>query len=78
MQERKADDFLAFQQWLERNGPFGLLIDGANLALCGQNFTEGGFNFRQIEAALKHSREQHPDLKPLVVRLSHVSSQIDH
>lgn len=68
IQERKADDFLEFQQWLEKNGPFGLVIDGANLALFGQNFTEGGFHFSQIEAALKHSHEQHPDLKPLLVR----------
>lgn len=65
--ERKADDFLEFQRWLKQNGPFGVIIDGANVALYGQNFSEGGFDFQQIEAALEHSEKYHPDLKPLLL-----------
>ena len=67
-QERKADDFKAFRGWLEAHGPFGVIVDGANLALFGQNNPDGGFDFRQIEAALGHARARHPELKPLVVR----------
>lgn len=68
-QERKANDFETFQRWLDANGPFGCVIDGANVALFGQNFAEGGFDFGQIEAAMRHVRERHPDLKPLVVSI---------
>lgn len=37
-----------FKAWLERHGPFGAVVDGANVALYGQNFEKGGFNFGQI------------------------------
>jgi len=56
-------------QWLEAHGPFGVLIDGSNLALYGQNWAHGGFDFAQIGAAYDHAVAQFPDLKPLVVRL---------
>lgn len=48
-QERRPNDFQAFRAWLERHGPFGAVIDGANVALYGQNFEKGGFNFGQIK-----------------------------
>ena len=38
-----------FKAWLERHGPFGAVVDGANVALYGQNFEKGGFNFGQIK-----------------------------
>ena len=34
---------LQFKAWLARHGPFGAVIDGANVALYGQNFETGGF-----------------------------------
>ena len=55
-------------QWLEAHGPFGVLIDGSNLALYGQNWAHGGFDFAQIGAAYDHAVAQFPALKPLVVR----------
>ena len=55
------------QAWLEEHGPFGAVIDGANVALYGQNFENGGFSFPQIQVVLKHVRRQHAHLKPLLV-----------
>ena len=54
-------------QWLERNGPFGVVIDGANVALFGQNWAQGGFSFDQINEAYKQAAAAYPDRKPLVV-----------
>ncbi len=39
-----------FLSWLEEHGPFGAVIDAANVALYGQNFESGGFNFGQIKS----------------------------
>ena len=69
LQERKANDFETFRRWLDANGPFGCVIDGANVALYGQNFADGGFDFGQIETAVQHVRGRHPGFKPLVVSL---------
>lgn len=66
-QEKRPNEFRKFLEWLERNGPFGAVVDGANVALFGQNFESGGFTFGQIRAVRDHLREQHPDLKPLVI-----------
>ena len=56
-----------FRAWLGRHGPFGAVIDGANVALYGQNFDTGGFNFGQIQAVVNHLASRHPDLKPLLM-----------
>ncbi len=66
--ERKPRDFEAFQAFLERNGPYGCIVDGANAALFGQNFEEGGFSFGQIDAVLLQLQQERPNLKPLVVQ----------
>ena len=65
--ERKLRDFETFLAFLKRNGPYGCIVDGANAALFGQNFEEGGFSFRQIGAVLAQLQQERPDLKPLVV-----------
>ena len=39
---------MQYMEWLERHGPFGAVVDGANVALYGQNFEQGGFTFAQI------------------------------
>ncbi|PSC70853.1 pentatricopeptide repeat [Micractinium conductrix] len=66
-QEKRPNDFQQFKAWLERHGPFGAVIDGANVALYGQNFETGGFNFGQIRAVINHLKSRHPDLKPLLM-----------
>ena len=65
--ERKPRDFEAFVSFLGRNGPYGAVVDGANAALFGQNWEEGGFSFAQIQAVVAQLQSERPDLKPLVV-----------
>ena len=48
-QERRPNEFEAFRDWLGRHGPFGAVVDGANVALYGQNFEAGGFTLEQIK-----------------------------
>jgi proteinaceous RNase P len=64
---KRADEFDGFVKWLNEHGPFGVVIDAANVAFYNQNFESGGFNFSQIEAVVERVGECHPDLKPLVV-----------
>lgn len=65
--EKKADRFRAFRAWLDEHGPFGIVVDAANVAYYGQNFESGGFNFRQIEIAVQYLQDCHSSVKPLVV-----------
>ncbi len=55
------------QEWLDTHGPFGCIVDGANVALFGQNFDEGGFQFSQIGDVVETLCEEMPERKPLVV-----------
>ena len=64
--ENRADSFQKFVVWLKRHGPYSAIIDGANLALYGQNYAEGCFRFSHIDACLDLLRDEHPELKPLV------------
>lgn len=64
---KRTDEFDNFVNWLEEHGPFGIIIDAANVAFYNQNFESGGFNFAQIEAVVERVGSDHPDLKPLVV-----------
>lgn len=65
------------QAFLDRHGPHTCLIDGANVALFGQNWEDGatgargGFSFAQIGAVLEQVRRERPQLKPLLVRAPH-------
>ena len=56
------------QAWLERHGPFDAVLDGANIALFGQNFDAGGFAFAQVEATLAKLRSDGLGKRPLLVR----------
>ena len=56
------------QAWLERHGPFDAVLDGANIALFGQNFDAGGFAFGQVEAALAKLGGDGLGKRPLLVR----------
>ncbi|CAG9460499.1 unnamed protein product [Pedinophyceae sp. YPF-701] len=58
--------FETFVAWLEKHGPFHVLIDGANVALFGQNFKSGGFQFEQIERVYDRVQEEYPELRPVV------------
>lgn len=65
--ERKPKDFKLFQAWLEQHGPVQALIDGANVALYGQNWERGAFSFGQIKGVMDQLGRTHPDLHPLMM-----------
>lgn len=57
--ETNKDDFKKFMEWHASQGPFDILIDGANVAMFGQNQSGGGFRVAQIRkvrpaSALRH------------------------
>jgi hypothetical protein len=43
------------------------MLDGANIALFGQNFAEGGWSFEQIEKVMNLVKEHEPGREQLVV-----------
>ena len=57
------------QAWLEEHGPLHALVDGANVALFGQNWEHGAFSFGQIKGIMDHLARDHPDLHPLMVMI---------
>ena len=52
----------------ERNGPYDILIDGANVAFFGQNRDGGGFRWAQIIAMTRLVQRENPGKKVLLVR----------
>ena len=66
-QERLENEFGSFVAWLEKHGPFGAVVDAANVAFYGQNFESGGFNFNQIGEVVDRLQSAHPELRPLVL-----------
>lgn len=57
-------DFVRFQEWLQRHGPFDAVIDGANVGLVNQHH----FNFFQLKSVLNQLREMSPSKRlPLVI-----------
>lgn len=57
------------QAWLEQHGPVHALVDGANVALFGQNWEHGAFSWGQIKGVMDHLTCHHPDLHPLMVNV---------
>ena len=51
----------------ERNGPYDILIDGANVAFFGQNRDGGGFRWAQIIAMTRLVQRENPGKKVLLV-----------
>ena len=49
-------DFQHFSEWLRSCEPFDYVLDGPNIAYYNQNFEQGQFSFRQIEAIMEASR----------------------
>ncbi|CAA6668435.1 unnamed protein product [Spirodela intermedia] len=62
--EVKAD-FNRFQEWLDRNGPFDAVIDGANVGLANQHH----FSFFQLNSVVNGIRQMSPAKKPPLVVL---------
>lgn len=64
--EQQSGAFDAFVQWLERN-PTDVLLDGANIALYSQNFTEGGFSWNQIRSVFEAAEAANPGKRVAVI-----------
>ncbi|CAL5358387.1 unnamed protein product [Camellia sinensis] len=61
--EVKAD-FMQFQEWLQRHGPFDAVIDGANVGLINRH----NFNFSQLNSVVNQLHQMSPSKRlPLVV-----------
>ncbi len=60
------------QAWLEQNGPYSIIIDGANVAFWGQSFEQGRFQFSQIGDVVETVCSEMPEEKPLVVRFASI------
>ncbi|XP_030477711.2 proteinaceous RNase P 1, chloroplastic/mitochondrial [Cannabis sativa] len=61
--EVKAD-FLRFQEWLKRHGPFDAVIDAANVGLINQHT----FNFFQLKSVVHQLQQISPSKKlPLII-----------
>ncbi|XP_010448973.1 PREDICTED: proteinaceous RNase P 3-like isoform X2 [Camelina sativa] len=61
-------DFSEFQEWLEKNGDYEAIVDGANIGLYQQNFADGGFSLPQLEAVVKELYNQSGNKKqPLIL-----------
>jgi len=55
--EREAGgNFDGFVGWLRRRGPLPFLVDGANVGMYNQNFSESRFNFQQVEKVMDRLR----------------------
>ncbi|EFJ51613.1 hypothetical protein VOLCADRAFT_120484 [Volvox carteri f. nagariensis] len=63
----RAGDFDAYTQWYERNGPYDIMVDAANVAFFGQNREGGGFNWRQVQHMYEMLRQRFPNKKILVM-----------
>ncbi|XP_047321307.1 proteinaceous RNase P 1, chloroplastic/mitochondrial-like [Impatiens glandulifera] len=63
-QRETRADFLRFQEWLQRYGPFDAVVDGANVGLIN----EQEFNFYQLNTVVDRLRRMSPSKKlPLVI-----------
>ncbi|PON64657.1 Protein-only RNase P, C-terminal [Trema orientale] len=61
--EAKAD-FVRFQEWLQRHGPFDAVIDGANVGLIKQH----NFSFFQLKSVVDQLHQISPSKKlPLII-----------
>ncbi|XP_047310582.1 proteinaceous RNase P 1, chloroplastic/mitochondrial-like [Impatiens glandulifera] len=63
-QREARADFLQFQEWLQRHGPFDAVVDGANVGLIDQH----DLNFIQLNSVVNRLRQMSPSRKlPLVI-----------
>ncbi|GLC37152.1 hypothetical protein PLESTB_000985800 [Pleodorina starrii] len=64
---QRSGDFDTFVQWYDRNGPYDILVDAANVAFFGQNFEGGGFNWRQVQDMVELLKTRFEGKKILVM-----------
>ncbi|KAL7592204.1 hypothetical protein Lser_V15G34200 [Lactuca serriola] len=63
-QRETRADFLLFQEWVQKHGPFDAVVDGANLGHIKKNY----FDFNELKSAVNSARKLSPSNKlPLVI-----------
>lgn len=63
-QKEKKANFLQFQEWLQRNGPFDAVVDGANVGLINTHT----FSIRQLNNVVCQLQQMGPSKKlPLII-----------
>ncbi|KAM1170428.1 hypothetical protein ACFX2G_021300 [Malus domestica] len=63
-QREVRGDFIRFQEWLQRHGPFDAVVDGANVGLVNQH----NFSFFQLDTLVNRLRQMSPSKRlPLVI-----------
>ena len=74
--KKKTAQFLRFRSFIEKNEPFDVLLDGANIGFSNQRVDKGGkLQWSQIERVVAHFMHQglthpippQPRVKPLVI-----------
>ena len=48
-----------FTAWMDKHGPFDVILDGANAGFLNQNFAGGGFSHAQVDAVLRELQARH-------------------
>ncbi|XP_021716397.1 proteinaceous RNase P 2-like [Chenopodium quinoa] len=52
MEREIKSDFKSFMEWIDSHSGYEAIVDGANIGLYQQNFSEGGFSIAQLEAVV--------------------------
>eukprot|EP00250_Pteridium_aquilinum_P003490 c13809_g1_i1 orf=230-3028(-) len=64
--EYNSNEFVAFQEWLDENGPFEAVLDGANIGMY--NSALRGFNYKQVATVASAIEARNStDKPPLIV-----------
>lgn len=63
----KGNNFETYLSWINQHGPFDIIVDGANVAMHGQNFQGAFFRFDQIEAIVTFLEREFPGRRILVI-----------
>uniref|UniRef100_A0A2N9G762 ribonuclease P n=1 Tax=Fagus sylvatica TaxID=28930 RepID=A0A2N9G762_FAGSY len=63
-QKEVKADFVQFQEWLQKYGPFDAVVDGANVSLVSMHT----FSFYQLNSVVKQLRQMSPSKRlPLII-----------
>lgn len=65
--KEKNKNFEDYLSWITRHGPFDIIVDGANVAMHGQNFQGAFFRFEQIETIVTFLEREFPGRRILVI-----------
>ncbi|XP_015873425.3 proteinaceous RNase P 2 [Ziziphus jujuba] len=67
MEREVKSNFSEFQDWLEKNADYNAIVDGANVGLYQQNFSDGSFSVSQVDAVINELYNRSGKKWPLVV-----------